>query len=244
LQNIHIVLVEPQTPGNIGATARAMKTMGLTRLVLVNPVPFREVPEARWLACHSEEVLDGAQVVATLEEALAEVHFVVGTTHRKRGRRMPTPVNAREAATQIVRQAQEHTVALVFGRETTGLHTEELLQCHLCASIPAAARSPSLNLSHAVMVFAYEIFLASLTAPPGPHLDLAEVAEMEHLYAHFRRMLERLEFDPVRGGLEGFLASLRRVFGRTLLERQDVATLHDLCSAVERYLDRLAGSGK
>jgi TrmH family RNA methyltransferase len=263
LDRIRIVLVEPQTPGNIGATARAMKTMGLSRLTLVAPVPFRgpggtgqapssggegwrpfrEKPigdagraaeEARALAHGSEEILDSAQVVPDLRAACAGANLLVGTTNRRRSRVLPDPIPAREAAAQIAAVAQTHEVAVLFGREDAGLTTRELSLCQLCVTIPAARELPSLNLSHAVQVLAYEIFLAALGAVPRPAPDLAEVAELEALYDRIVGLMVRAGFAPHEEDPETFIASLRRALGRAALEKRDVRTLHRVLSTLEK----------
>ncbi|HIE50655.1 MAG TPA: TrmJ/YjtD family RNA methyltransferase [Armatimonadetes bacterium] len=238
LQRIRIILVEPQEPGNIGATARAMKTMGLTGLTLVRPAPFAESKEATYMAHRAGEVLAAAQVTETLEEALKEVHYLVGTTHRRRSRVLPQVVPVREVAARIAVVSQNHTVGVLFGREDRGLPVSVLSRCHLCATIPAASREPSLNLAQAVMVVAYEIFLASLGQPPPLPLDLPTVGEVEYLVQRLVNLLVRLGFRPYVNDPETFRQSVRRVFGRATLERRDIATLHEICQTIEGVLAR------
>lgn len=239
LENVRFILVEAQFPGNIGATARAMRTMGLRHLVLVNPVPFREVPEARNMAHGAWEVLDSARVVATLEEAIGDLHFLVGTTCRRRIGVLPNVVTAREAAQEIATMSQDHQVGVLFGREDRGLSTAHLTHCQVVATIPAAEGMPSLNLSHAVQVFAYEIFQASIGNPRRRPADLANLSEQEALVRRVNALLLAVGFTPFKEDPETFAQTLRRVFGRAGMERRDVRALHKLLSVLERRI----GSG-
>jgi len=231
LTNIAVVLVEPKTPGNIGSVARAMKNMGLSRLILVNPAEFR-VPEARWMAHASTDILDGAESVSTIEDALADATTIIGTTHRIGRRRGPfyTP---KEAAQKVVSLAQVGRVALVFGPEDRGLLNPELELCHMLGRIPCASSYPSLNLSQAVMVFAYEIYVASLAPPPPPSLKPASFREIEHMYRRIDEVLTQIGFIS-RNTPTSFMRSVRRVFGRTRLEYRDVATIHKICDQIGR----------
>lgn len=234
LERVRIVLVEPQIAGNIGATARAMKTMGLERLVLVAPAASPESVEARARAHGAEEVLAAARIVERLEEAVGDAHLLVGTTNRRRSRILPDPTPAREAAARIARTAQSHEVAILFGREDTGLSTRTLSRCQICATIPAARELPSLNLSHAVQVIAYELFLAAAGSVPRPAPDLASLAELEALYDRITRLMLAAGFVPHENDPETFQASLRRALGRASLERRDVRTLHRMLTMLEK----------
>lgn len=237
MERVRIVLVEPQTAGNIGATARAMKTMGASRLTLVAPEADLRSGEARARAHGAEEVLEAAVVLPDLESACAGARLVVGTTNRRRGRVLADPTPAREAAARIAGVAQTHEVAILFGREDAGLTTRELSRCQICATIPAARELPSLNLSHAVQVLLYEVFLAAREPLPLPAPDLAEAAELEALYERITRLMIRAGFEPHEDDPETFLMSLRRTLGRAALEGRDVRTLH-------RMLGMLEGFGK
>lgn len=239
LANVRVVLVEPQTAGNIGSTARAMKTMGLSRLTLVNPVEFRTVPEARWLAHGADDVLDAAMIVPSLDEALTGVVFAVGTTNRPRGTWLSPIYPLRKAAPEIIAVAQQHPVALLFGREDRGLLNDELERCHLIVHIPAACLYPALNLAQAVMVCAYETFMASLNPPPAVRLRLADIHEVEHVCRRIGDTLINIGFIP-RPEPETFLRSIRRVFQRSFrLEKRDVATLHKICDQIDEYVNKM-----
>src|SRR4249919_3931266 len=167
MDSLRIVLVGTQHPGNIGSAARAMKTMGLHRLVLVAPEKYPHA-EAFALAAGANDVLEAAEIHPTLESALAGCHLVIATSARRRTVPMPefTPP---EAAKRLIDDAGQGEVALVFGRERTGLENEELQLCHASVCIPANPDYSSLNLAAAVQVLAYELRVAVLAAqPPMP----------------------------------------------------------------------------
>ena len=171
LENIRVILFEPREPGNIGSAARALKGMGLSQLYLVNPVPFLEAKPTWYMAHGATDVIENCCVVETLEDALEGIQFLVGTTHRRRAPRLSRSVSAREAAQEIASISQQQQVALLFGREDFGLSTSEISRCQLIASVPMAAKNPSLNLAQAVQIFAYEVFLASAGDIPPTELE-------------------------------------------------------------------------
>ncbi len=238
LENIHIVLVEPQHPGNIGAAARAMKNMGLSKLVLVRPVPFR-TPEAYGMAHLSGEILDSASVVDTLEEALRGKALVVGTTARRGKRRGPFhPVD--EAVRRILEVAQGHQVAVLFGREDRGLLNEELRYCQMLVTLPTAVPQPSLNLAQAVLLFAYELLRARKPPPRQPLPDLASFEDLERMYARIERALTHIGFIH-RNTPQTFMRSVRRVFGRAGLEKRDVYVILKICERIEQFSEERQG---
>ena len=234
LDNIRIVLVEPQVPGNVGAAARAIKNMGLTKLVLVKPW-FYNHPQARYMAHGSEDILDSAVVTDTLAEAVADSVLVAGTSRRKR---RSTPfMNPRQAAGEILANTFAGPVSVIFGREDKGLTNEELRCCQILISIPSASAQPSLNLSQAVMVVAYELFSSVF---PGEEisLDLASAGELSVMYDHLEKSLTTLGFRQWNDG-DNYMKSLRRVFSRTKLERRDISTIHKLCGEIDKYAVRV-----
>ena len=232
--NIRIVLVEPKVPGNVGAAARAMKNMGLGRLVLVRPW-FHGHPQARYMAHGSEDVLERAEVFETLDDAIADSVLVVGTTRR---RRTSTPfTNPRKAAPLMLESSVSGLVSLLFGREDRGLLNDEMKRCTLLVAIPSSKAHPSLNLAQAVMIMAYELFTAEHPGVSSP-LDLAPAEEIEVMYAHLARSLEILGFREWNDG-ENYMKSLRRVFSRTRLERRDAASIHKLCGEIDRFTSRV-----
>lgn len=231
--DIRIVLVEPSHPGNIGAAARAMKNMGLERLVLVNPRQFPH-GEATARASGADDILAGARVAGTVTEALAGCGLVVATTSRPRDQYFRV-TDVREAAERILRESQRGPAAVLFGSERAGLTNEQLEAAHLLIRIPASDAYPSLNLAMAVQIVAYELFCARgvriETAPAaGP---LADPREMERLYEHLARVLEEIDFrDRTQGGTH-LMARLRRLFQRAALDRNEVNILRGILTAVQ-----------
>ncbi len=234
-QRIKIVLVEPQVPGNIGSTARAMKNFGLSSLRLVRPCEYK-VSETYWLGVHADDVIDAAGVYDTLEDALRDVHWSVATTNRTRFTHFPvhTPV---ECAAKIRETSPATNVALVFGRERNGLTNEEVHQCHVILTIPTFEASPALNLSHAVAVVLYDVYRAHLDVNPHFEWRYAEPAEVDSLYARIRSVLELAAFRP-RTTIDEFLLGVKRILGRTPLENRDVRILHKIFQEIERRLRR------
>jgi TrmH family RNA methyltransferase len=242
LANVRIILVEPQTPANIGAVARAMKTMGLSRLVLVRPAPWREAPESWYIAHGAEDVLEASEETDDLDAALASLRLVAGTTNRRRRRVHAEPERPDTAASQLVAAAHQGPVGVLFGNEDTGLTSSDLSRCPLVITIPAAIERPALNLSHAVQVVAYELFLAAAgeVGPPPP--DLAPAGELEALYDRILRLMLATGFRPRHEDPETFLQSLRRCFGRAAFERRDIRTMHRILATVERFVREQGGT--
>ena len=235
LKHIRLVLVEPKQPGNIGSVARAMKNMGLSRLYLVNPADHT-CGDARALAHGSGDILYGATVTQSLEEALAGTSFVVGTTHRVR-RGFNTLHAPSEAAQRLISLPKDHEGAIVFGREQNGFTNDELHLCQMISRVPSAVSYPSLNLAQATLIYGYELFQAVHTAPPPPELDLAAHDEIEMMYAHIKSGLDKLGF-VARHDPRTFMRSIRRIFDRTQMERRDVATMHKVFRQVDRFVAR------
>ncbi len=189
--NIRVVLVGTTHPGNIGATARAMKVMGLERLYLVSPSKFPS-GEATAMASSADDILADAVVVDDFMDAIAGCPLVLGTTARLRS--LPQPLfDPRTAAGKAVVEAGKHEVALVFGREKSGLDNEEVKHCHWLVNIPTSEQYSSLNLAQAVQILAYEVHLALLGGGPGetPPPDWQPV-DPERLEFFFRRLEESL----------------------------------------------------
>lgn len=233
---VRIVLSRTSHPGNIGAAARAMKTMGFSRLVLAAPqcVPDEQ---AVALASGADDLLAQAQTVASLPEALAGVSLAVALTSRRRDL-ATTPRWAREAAQEAAAIAQAGgEVAFVFGNETNGLTNTELAQCNRWAMIPANPAYPSLNLAAAVQVICYELRLALAAVPPAPTLPNAGQPathdEVEGLLAQLEAAaIESGFLDPERPGR--LMLRLRRLFARANLEREEVNLLRGLLASFFR----------
>ena len=237
LRNIRVVLCETAHPGNIGSAARAMKTMGLAQLVLVAPARFPD-PQAEWLASGAADVLDGARVCASLDEALEGSTFTVACTARPREIAAPM-VGAREAAARLVEAARKQRAALVFGNETFGLTAHEVGRCHLLATIPADPAYSSLNVAAAVQILAYELRLAALggDVPRGKAGAQATHEEIERLYEHLERALRESGFlNPDHP--KKLMPRLRRLFNRAHLEQEEVNILRGVIKTLARPKSR------
>ena len=233
--NIHIVMVGTTHPGNIGGVARAMKNMGLSRLSLVAPeAPFPHA-KARARASGAVNVLENTQVFSTLEEAVADCSLVIGASARMRT--LPWPVvDPRECASRVVNTDTSAEVAIVLGRENSGLTNEELELCQLLVTIPTNPDFSSLNIAAAAQVLCYEIRLAAdldkayVDEPDSP---LATSAEQEGMFSHFEEALTELDFlKPDNPGQ--LMRRLRRLFTRTGLERLEVNILRGIMTAAQK----------
>ena len=245
---LRFVLVGTQHPGNIGAAARALKTMGFARLVLVAPEQF-PAEEAFRRAAGADDVLAAAPVLGTLAEAVADCRLVLGCTARSRRVQLEelAPRAAGERAIGMAAAGDE--VALVFGRERTGLSNEELQLCHAALHIPANPEYSSLNLAAAVQVLAYEARLASLAgavaaAPAHPDDVPASHAQMEGLFVQLGETLEQIDFHKGRAP-DSAMRKLRRLFLRSDLSQQEVRLLRGILADAQRMarLAREAGAG-
>ena len=239
LDQIAVVLSHTSHPGNIGAAARAMKTMGLSDLRLVNPREFpSEVATVR--ATGAVDVLDAARVFTSLNEAIADCVYVVGSSAR--GRDFVGEVtDARTAATQLVATSRQGKVAVVFGCETSGLTNAEVALCQTLAYVPTNPDYSSLNLGSAVQVFGYELRMASITLVPqaivkngytASAMQLASQREIEAMYAHMRLVFTEIGFfNPAYP--RKLFPRLQRLFNRTRLEREEVDIFRGMFRAVE-----------
>jgi TrmH family RNA methyltransferase len=232
LANIRIVLTRTSHPGNIGAAARAMKTMGLSQLVLVDPAVFPN-SQADAMASGAADLLAQARVCATLAEALADTTLALGVSARRRDivAEVLTPP---EASARLLAEAQGGTVALVFGNETSGLSNEELSRCQGLVTIAANPDYSSLNLAAAVQVLSYEIRQAWLDRAswPQPEMDAATGDEVEKFYGHLETALAELEFlNP--GSPGKLMLKLRRLFARTRLAKEEVNILRGILTAAQ-----------
>ncbi len=237
LNNVRVVLVEPSHPGNIGGAARAMKTMGLSDLALVNPGRYPD-PQAQWRAAGAQDVLEAARVYDSVETAIADAQWVVGTSTRVR--RIPWPLmKAEDAVTGIVERFQTQNIAILFGRETSGLTNDELQKCHCHLVIPANPEYSSLNLAMAVQVVCYELYRQLEANPVDANQwdrSPATSAQLEGLIAHFERVLIDSEFlDPANPGQT--MTRLRRLLTRVTPDETEVQMLRGV-------LKQLAGMGE
>lgn len=233
LTNIRVVLINTSHPGNIGSSARAMKTMGLSRLYLVSPGKFPH-PKAEELASQAGDVLENAIVVDTLEEAVKDCHLVVGASARERA--IPWPlVSARTLAEKVSSEPESAEIAVVFGREQSGLTNEELQRCHLHVHIPSNPVYSSLNLAAAVQVIAYELRVACLQEKVAETWDyaLADSKAMEGFYEHLERVLVQIDFLNPKVPRQ-LMTRLRRLFGRARPDVMEMNILRGILGAVEK----------
>jgi tRNA/rRNA methyltransferase len=217
-------------PGNIGSAARAMRTMGLTDLALVNPERYPD-PQSQWFAAGATDVLTGARVCSTLDEALQGTAFAVACSARRRDVAVPM-VDVRSAAAEAAAIAQTRTVAFVFGNETSGLSNGEVGRCGLLASIPVDPQFSSLNVAAAVQVFCYELRLAcGGTLPAADGQPLATHEEVEAFYGHLESTLIQTGFlNPAHP--RKLMQRLRRLFGRARLQVEEVNILRGILSSL------------
>ena len=230
MPQVRIVLCRPSHPGNIGAAARAMKTMGLADLRLVAPEKF-PAPEAQWMATHAQDVLQRSRIHASLTDALADC--VAAFALSARSREWSTRVlDVRAAAAQAAQL--EGPVAFVFGSEEAGLTNEEMLACQYLVHIPAHPESSSLNLAQAVQVVCYEWFLTAPRKNPELRLEKpATVADLEGLYRHLEQAAIESDFYKPASGSK-LPTRLRRLFSRVPdLEREEVNILRGLLNALQ-----------
>lgn len=245
LARVRVVLVGTQHPGNIGATARAMKNMGFRRLHLVEPAEFPH-REASYRAVHAADVLDAAIVTATLEEAVADCSLVIGTSARERHVPLPRLAPRELGSLCLVDRAAEE-VALVFGREDTGLTNEELRLCHRQVHVPTSPDYSSLNLAAAVQLLCYELRMTALelTAPPtAPTWDepLATIEGMERFYEHLERTLTDMRFlDPAAP--RQLMPRLRRMFNRIQVDQMELNILRGILTEVDKLIVTVRQAG-
>ena len=245
--SLRIVLVGTQHPGNIGSAARAMKTMGLDDLHLVKPHKYPHA-EASALAAGATDLLDRAILHESLADAVADCHFVMGTTSRRR--EVPLPeFMPREAATQLLQASHTGKVALVFGCERTGLENEDLQRCHATVCIPANPDYASLNLAAAVQILAYEYrmsWLATRTTSDTPDIQAATLPmeadsmpathdDMERFFGHLSELMEQVDFHKGRAP-EMVTARLRRLYLRANMDVREIKILRGLFSDTQRML--------
>jgi TrmH family RNA methyltransferase len=233
LNNIRIVLVATSHPGNIGAAARAMKNMCLQQLHLVMPLVYPS-EEATSRASGADDLLTRARVLETLDEAIAGCRLVVGTSARPRTVSWPV-LSPRDAAAKLVEEARHGDVALVFGREKSGLSNSELDRCSFLVHIPTNQAYSSLNLAAAVQVLSYEIHLASLAnqAPAAEAVkDLATADMLQGFHEHLTQALDDVGFtDPNQS--EKLLRRLRSLFQRARPDKDEINILRGILSAMQ-----------
>lgn len=233
LENIKIILVNTSHTGNIGSAARAMKTMGLSNLCLVDPVSPPDGKSSA-LAAGAGDVLANAQIVSTLEEAVAGCGLVVGTSARSRTHSWPM-LEPRECGVKLISEVPKYPVALVFGRENNGLTNEELQQCHFHVCIPANPEYSSLNLAAAVQTLCYEVRMAWLNREQHPVVEKEYPLndDLERFYVHLEDTLNETGFI-VKNHPGVVMTKLRRLFNRARPEAQELNILRGILASVNK----------
>jgi tRNA (cytidine32/uridine32-2'-O)-methyltransferase len=234
LDQIRIVLVNTSHTGNMGSAARAMKTMGLTQLVLVDPQALPD-DNAMALAAGASDVLANARIVSTLDEAIADCGLVIGTSARSRTLSWPM-LDPREAGEKVVVEGVKHPVALVFGRERTGLTNDELQKCHYHVAIAANPEYSSLNLAMAVQTICYEVrmhWLQDQAPEVEIEADYPSADQLEGFYQHLEQTLLKTGFiaDDHPGQV---MSKLRRLFNRARPETVELNILRGILTSVQK----------
>lgn len=237
--NIRIVMINTSHPGNIGAAARVMKNMGLSRLYLVNPKQFPNY-EATAMASGADDLLTQATVCTSFEEALEGCHLVLGTTARER-KIQHDFIDAREAGTLSVCESASYEVALVFGRERTGLTNDEIGLCHKLINIPTNPDYSSLNVASAVQIVTYEVMMAFQSVDTIAHqdklgLETAEYASsdnMERFYEHLQQALIDIDFLRVKQSPQ-LMPKLRHIYNRIRLKQEELNILRGILNKTQK----------
>ena len=238
LKQFRIVLCKISHPGNIGSVARAMKTVGFSDLYLVNPKSFSS-QESLALACGAEDILKKVNVVTSLEIALKNINHVIGFTARKRELTQPHD-NVRELSKQLIEEAKNNKIAIVFGNETNGLSNSELQHCHSLGFIDANSKYSSLNLAQAVQIVCHEIRMMS--ALPGKNRILKKPIkkyvrhELQNgFYNHLEEILSEIGFlKKIQS--ERLMTRLRLLFNRTQMEKEEINILRGILSEIKKKL--------
>ncbi|MCA0404291.1 MAG: RNA methyltransferase [Proteobacteria bacterium] len=235
--NIRIVLVATSHPGNIGSTVRAMKTMGLSKLYLVEPKIFPHF-KANEMAAGADDLLETAIVVDSLDKALENCKLIIATSARPRGVSLPGLLPG-ECADLVASTDDNSEIAILFGREHAGLTNEELLKSHYHVNIPANPDYSSLNLSQAVQIIAYELRMRLLAPEAKVELQsdrLATADEVEQFYKHCFEVLTAIEFLKPTNPTKRLQQRIRRLFNRARLENMEVSILRGILSQVQYVL--------
>lgn len=236
LENIAIILVEPQLPENIGSVARAMNNMGIGRLLLVKP-KHCDLSRILMMATGSSiDIVEQMEVYDDLMSALGPFQYVAGTTARI-GAQRPALTTPRELAQDLITVSQNNLVAILFGPEDRGLSNDHLRYCHTIATIPTS-RFSSLNLAQAVMILSYEILLAG-RAPGSENLPrLANKFELEGMYEHLKDVLMKIGFINPQNP-EHWMLNIRRFLSRLPLRAREVRVIRGICRQIDWYTEQM-----
>lgn len=237
LNNIRIVLIQTSHPGNIGSAARAMKTMGLSKLHLVKPKMFPD-EQANTMSSNAKDILDNAVVTETLQGALSGCELVIGTSARHARALAWDILDPRASAERMVKQAEMAEVAIVFGRESSGLTNDELALCHYLVHIPTNPKYSSLNIASAVQILSYECRIAVESKKTDEPLienkdPLVTADEMDGYFGHLERaMIESRFLDPEKP--KHLMTRLRRIYGRIKLTQSELNILRGMLASFSK----------
>jgi len=237
LDSISIILVRPKFNENIGSVARAMKNMGLSRMIVVNGCSPLHA-NAYKLASGAEDILERAEEFSTMREAISEMGCVIGTTSRGGKERSPL-LTPETLAKKLIPLSPKNSIGLAFGSEREGLINEELSLCHLYLRIPSMESFPSLNLSQAVMLVCYELFRSSKEIPKQP-VQLAQAEQLERMFEHMEKTLIRIGFLDSKYP-KRIMRVLRRLLGRSQMDEREVQILHGIWSQMDHHLRKGKG---
>ncbi|GHW41188.1 RNA methyltransferase, TrmH family [Vibrio cholerae] len=240
LERVKVVLVGTTHSGNIGSAARAMKVMGLSQMVLVDS-QCQVDAQAIALAAGASEIALNAQIYPTLEAAVADCGLVVGTSARSRTLEWPM-LEPRECGEKLISEANQHSVAMVFGRERTGLTNDELQLCHYHVCVPANPEYSSLNLAMAVQLLSYEVRMAYLALQQSSQSSTLQEEyprhqELERFYAHLEQVIMQTEFISAQQPGQ-VMNKLRRMFTRARPEAQEINILRGILTSVQKSISR------
>jgi tRNA/rRNA methyltransferase len=241
LDNIAIILVQPQIPENIGAAARAMNNMGLRRLVLIEPKNYDPCRVLKMATGSSKDLIENMEIYQDLREGLVPYHYLIGTTART-GSLRPTTARPGLLAQKLVSISQNNLVSILFGPEDRGLSNHQLRHCHTFVTIPTASFS-SLNLAQAVMIICYEIFMGTNERPEEVTRRLANSFELEGMYDHLKDVLLKIGFINPQNP-EHWVGNIRRFLYRVPLRAREVRIIRGVCRQIDWYASQVENHAK
>ncbi len=236
MENVAVVLIRPKFSGNVGSVARCAKNMGVGKLVVVGGEPLDREEVLQRSTHAAADLVNNMECHERLEDAVAGFTWLVGTTARRGSARGPG-VSPREMARQAADLSRNNRIALLFGPEDKGLSNDELRLCQSVVHIPTSEAFRSLNLSHAVMILCYELFMATEGAPAAFRPRLASSAELEGMYGHLRDVLTRIGFINTQNP-EYWMLHVRRLFSRVQLQAREVKIIRGICRQVDWAVGR------
>jgi len=231
--NIFFILVEPKEPGNVGASARAIKNMGFKNLELVTQRKML-TDEARYMAYNAIDILENAAIYPRFKDAIKDKNLIIGTT-RRIGRQRGLILPLKDSIKRIIAVAKKNKIAILFGREDRGLTNKEIENCGFLITIPAEYSAPSLNLAQSVLLVAYELSKKTYKKEAP---ELVKHAELESLYRHIHSTLNLLEYIP-RGNRDleiRIMRNLKHLIGRAGLTDWELRMLYGICSQIEKKM--------